>query len=301
MTATTSPQTTAATGAAKPEPRSGFRRIVARFMANKVAMAAAIVLALLVAVTVLAPWISPADPSAQNLAARNQGPSSDHWLGTDAFGRDVLSRLLHAGRVSLTAAAVAAGVSAAIGVPLGLLAGYLGGRIDSLLSRFVDAMMSVPNMVLVFAIIGALGPGLTQSMVSFGIVSSPIFFRLCRAVASDLRGETFILASRAIGCSSARILCSHILPNTSAALLVQVSFMIGLAIVAEASLSFLGLGVRVPLASWGSMTREAFDGIYTNQWLVFPPAIMITVTILCFSLIGDGLRDALGRNQGGKA
>lgn len=301
MTATTSPRPAAATGAARPEPRSGLRRIAARFLANKVALAAAIVLALLVVATVLAPWLSPADPSAQDLSARNQGPSGEHWLGTDAFGRDVLSRLLYAGRVSLTAAAVAAAVAAAIGVPLGLLAGYLGGRIDSLLGRFVDAMMSVPNMVLVFAIIGALGPGLTQSMVSFGVVSSPIFFRLCRAIASDLRGETFILASRAIGCSPARILGVHILPNASAALLVQLSFMIGLAIVAEASLSFLGLGVRVPQASWGSMTREAFDGIYTNQWLVFPPAIMITVTILCFSLIGDGLRDALGRNQGGKA
>ncbi|MBC9734449.1 ABC transporter permease [Nocardioides marmotae] len=285
---------------AEASPRGGAHRLLRRFLTNKGAVLALAVLAVIVLSALLAPWISPYDPDAQSLGARNLGPSGDHWLGTDAFGRDVLSRLMHAGRVSLTAGLLAVLFAAGIGVPLGLLAGYVGGRLDALLSRLVDAMMAVPNMVLVFAIVGVLGPGLSQAMIAFGLVSSPIFYRLCRAVSSDLRSETFVLASRAIGCSRTRIMASHILPNTMAALLVQISFMIGLAIVGEASLSFLGLGVQIPEASWGSMVKEAFEAIYSNQWLIVPPALAITVTILCFSLIGDGLRDALGRNQGGK-
>lgn len=285
---------------AEATPRGGAHRLASRFLANRTALVALVVLAVIVLSALLAPWISPYDPDAQISSARNLGPSGDHWLGTDAFGRDVLSRLMHAGRVSLLAGLLAVLFAAGIGVPLGLLAGFTGGRLDAVLSRLVDAMMAVPNMVLVFAIVGVLGPGLTQAMMAFGLVSSPIFFRLCRAVSSDLRSETFIVASTAIGCSRTRVLLAHILPNTMAALLVQISFMIGLAIVGEASLSFLGLGVQIPQASWGSMVKEAFEAIYSNQWLIVPPSVAITVTILCFSLIGDGLRDALGRNQGGK-
>lgn len=282
------------------EPRGAAARLMRRFRSNRGAMIALVLLVVIVLASLLAPWISPFDPDLQALENRNASPDGTHWLGTDSFGRDVLSRLLHAGQVSLLAAFVAVLFAAGVGVPLGLLAGYVGGRLDSVLSRVVDSMMAVPNMVLVFAIIGVMGPGLTQAMMAFGLVSAPIFFRLCRAVASDLRSETFVLASRAIGCSRPRILFAHIMPNTMASLLVQISFMVGLAIVGEASLSFLGLGVQIPQASWGSMVKEAFEEIHTNQWLLIPPATAISVTILCFSLVGDGLRDALGRNQGGK-
>jgi len=247
----------------------------------------------------LAPWISPYHPDAQDLASADQLPSAEHLLGTDSFGRDILSRLLHAGATSITAALLAVSIAAGIGVVTGLIAGYLGGVVDSLMSRWVDVMLSLPGLIFVFAIIGIIGPGLTGAMITFGVLMSPTFFRVVRASTADFRNRTFVLAARSIGARQSRILGIHILPNTFSPIVVQLTLGLGGAIVAEASLSFLGLGAQMPQSSWGSMVRQAFDALYIIPWELVPPATMIIVTILCLSLVGDAITDAFAR-QGRK-
>ncbi|HMG44229.1 MAG TPA: ABC transporter permease [Acidimicrobiales bacterium] len=268
---------------------------VARFLTNRVAVAATAVLLLLVVVAAIAPMLAPQDPNHQDLANPLRSPSGDHLLGTDALGRDTLSRLIMATRVSMVAAALATGVAILGGVPAGLLAGYLGGWIDAVLGRITDALLTMPPLILAMAIIGVLGPGLTNAMFAVGVVFAPRFFRVARGAGQSVRSETYILACRAMGCSTGRILWRHVMPNTSGPLLVQTSFTAGLAITAEASLSFLGLGLRPPAASWGSMTQQAFTTLTTNSFPIFPPVAMVIVAILAFSVIGDAWRDVLGQ------
>jgi len=245
-----------------------------------------------VALGALAPLISPRDPNYQDLANRLAGPSADHWLGTDDYGRDNLSRLLHASWVSLRAAATATGISVLVGVPLGLIAGLSGRIIDALLSRLADTMLSLPGIIFAIAVVGALGPGLTNAMIALGLISSPVIFRISRAAAASISHETYILASRSIGSSTTRILWTHVLPNAISPLLIQVTFGVAAAILGEASLSFLGLGAQPPTSSWGTMIRDAFRTIDVTTVPFFPPAIMIMVTVIALSVLGDGLRDA---------
>lgn len=304
---TTTPDTNTATetsppSAPSPRPRrrgpfSG--RAGRRLRRNRAAMTALGYLVLLILAALLAPLLMPHDPAAQSLLDRFQGPSGQHWLGTDGLGRDVFSRLLDASRVALLATAQAVGIALLFGAVLGLIAGYTGGFLDGLLSRMIDALMSMPPLILAVAIVGILGPGLTNAMLAIGILLTPTFYRIVRGATMTVRGATFVESARASGCSAARILYRHVLPTISSPLLVQISFAAGVAIVAEASLSFIGLGVQPPQASWGSMLSDAFADISRNGFQILPPTVAIAATILAFSTLGDGLRDALGRQTEG--
>lgn len=276
-------------------PESPRQRFVRRFRQEKVALAMLGLLALIVAASLLAPLLATADPNAQELRARLQAPSSEHWFGTDDLGRDVFSRILFAGRISLLAALQATAIGVAIGVPIGLAAGYLRGWVDILASRVADAIMSIPALLLALAIVGVLEPNLTSAMIAIGIVYAPQFFRLTRSSTMAVREETFIEAARGSGGSSRAIITGHILPNALSPLVVQISLAMGFAILFEASISFLGLGVQPPESSWGSMLGRSTRFFEGSPHLVIIPGVMIAVTVLAFNVIGDGIRDSLGR------
>jgi peptide/nickel transport system permease protein len=274
-------------------------RTLRRLFRKRAAIVAVGFVLILVAVAVLSPVIMPHDPGRQNLLERLDGPSSEHWLGTDSLGRDNLSRLIEGTRVTLWAALQAIVVAIALGIPAGLFAGYAGKSVDAVLNRVADVLLALPPLILALAIVGILGPGLTNAMLAIGFVMAPRFFRVARAAAASVRNETYIEATRAMGCSPSRILLRHVLPNSSGPLLVQVSFSLGVVVTAEASLSFLGLGAVPPTASWGSMVRDAFSNVYDARAQLIAPSVMIVLTILAFSVLGDALRDALGRGSRG--
>ncbi|MDQ0382675.1 ABC transporter permease [Amycolatopsis thermophila] len=268
-------------------------RTVRQLRRNRSVMIALGFLVLVALAAVLAPVLAPADPAAQDLVNQLQGPSSAHLLGTDNFGRDVLARALFGARVTLLAVIQALAIAGVAGIPLGLVAGFAGRWVDAVLSRISDALLSLPPLILALAIVGILGPGLTNVMIAIGVVLAPPLFRLARGAAQSITRETFVEACRAMGYSPWRIVWRHVLPNASSPLLVQLTFSAGVIIIAEASLSFLGLGVQPPDASWGTMLRDAFDAIYDSPWFMAAPAVLIVLTILAFAVLGDGLRDAL--------
>ncbi|WP_028923493.1 ABC transporter permease [Pseudonocardia acaciae] len=279
-----------------PTPRApGVRRVARRFRRNKLAVAALAVLLLMIVVAAAAPWIAPFEPLQIDVANRLSGPSAKHWLGTDTLGRDTLSRLMYAGRVSIGAAALAVAIAVAVGVPLGMLAGYLGGWFDWLLNRAADVLMTFPALVLTIAIIAATGPGLITAMVALGVVYSPRLFRIVRGSTLGVRQETYIEASISIGTPSGMMLRRHILPNILSPVLVQVSLLMAAALLSEVTISLLGLGVLPPTASWGSMLGAAFGDIRRTPMLVAYPGFAIALVTLSFNLIGDGLRDSFGR------
>jgi len=273
------------------------RVIWRRFRRDKVAVVALGFLVLLVLVAIFAPLVAPYPPNEQNLLIRLQRPSWDHLLGTDQFGRDQLSRLIFGARTSLVASLEAVAIGVVFGVPLGLLAGYFGGWVNAVLDRLSDALMSVPGLVLALTVVAVLGPGLSNAMIAIGVILMPRFFRITRATTQEVREETFIEASRALGCRPRRILWKHIFPNTVSPVVVQSSLTLGTAILAEASLSFLGLGVRPPTASWGSMIFTASSVFYTDSFLVVAPGVAIMLTVLAFSIVGDAARDAMGAGR----
>ena len=278
-----------------PRRGSAFHRTMRFVFSSRAGVCALGFLALLVAVSVFAPWLMPYDPNEQDLLNRLQGPSTEHWLGTDSLGRDTLSRLIVGTRVTLLAIVTSVGLAVSLGIPTGLAAGFVGRRLDLVLSWVADILLALPALILALGIVGILGPGLTNAIIAVGIVFAPRFFRVARGSAIALRQETYIEAARATGCSTPRILWRHVLPNVSGSLLVQVSFTAGLAVVAESSLSFLGLGAAPPTATWGSILRDAFDNIYTTSFPVIPPAVVIVLTVMATAVLGDVLRDALGR------
>lgn len=275
-------------------PRRGFLR---RLISNRLTAAAIIVLVLVALGGLLAPWIAPYSPTDTDVFSRFQPPSAEHLLGTDDLGRDVLSRLLYASRLSLTAALIAVGISAAIGAPLGLIAGYVGGRVDSLISRVADAVMSLPTLILALGIIAALGPGLINAMIALGVVYSPRIFRVVRGATMSVRRETYIEAAISVGLPARHVIQHHVLPNVLSPVMVQLSLMMAFALLAEASLSFLGLGVLPPDASWGVMLGRAFSDIRLAPYLIYWPGLAIAITTLAFNILGDGISDALGREQ----
>ncbi|KQY54281.1 diguanylate cyclase [Nocardioides sp. Root151] len=270
-------------------------RVLRRLMRNKAAVASMVVIFLLVVVAVFGDLLAPHDPNKVTLSLRLMGPSGDHLLGTDELGRDVLSRLIVATRVDLLASAQAVGIALSVGVPLGIVAGYLGGFTDAVLSRVIDALMTLPPLILAVVVVAILGPGLRNAMFAIAILIVPSFYRIVRASTQGARNELYIESARASGCGTWRILWRHILPAVAPPLLVQASFSASVVIVAEASLSFLGLGARVPQATWGLMLNDASSNLTTSAYLIYPPTVMVAITILAFSLLGDGLRDALGR------
>lgn len=244
-------------------------------------------------VAILAPLITPYDPNATSWTAIRSSPSAMHWLGTDELGRDVLSRVMFGARASLSAGVLAVAVAFAIGVPLGILSGYLGGWVDAVMMRVVDAMLAIPYLVLAIAFAAFLGPSLFNVMIALGLSTAPILMRIARGQALVIKVEDYVEASVAIGLSPFNIMWRHILPNAVAPLIIQSTLAIATAIIAEASLAFLGLGQQPPAASWGSMLNSAKTSLDTAPWLAVYPGVAIYLTVLGFNLLGDGLRDAL--------
>jgi peptide/nickel transport system permease protein len=244
-------------------------------------------------VAILAPLIAPYDPAQQSWSAVRKAPSWSYWLGTDEVGRDVLSRVVFGARASLLAGFVSVGIAIAVGVPVGLLAGYTGGLVDGLISRMTDAMLACPFLILAIALAAFLGPSLTNAMIAIGVTATPIFVRLTRGEVLSVKAESYVEAARAVGNPHWRIAARHILPNVLPALLIQATLTVATAIIAEASLSFLGLGQQPPAPSWGSMLNAAQRFLTQAPWMAIWPGLAIFVTVLAFNLLGDGLRDAL--------
>jgi peptide/nickel transport system permease protein len=272
---------------------SPMRRALRRLKRRKGAVVGLVVIALFVVLAVFAPLISPFDPAAQSWTSVRKPPSALHWFGTDDVGRDVLARIIYGAQASLLAGVISVGIAVSIGVPLGLLAGYLGGWIDALLSRITDAMLAVPFLILAIALAAFLGPSLTNAMIAIGVTTTPIFIRLTRGQVLAVKVEDYVEAARAIGNPGWRIALFHILPNILPALLVQATLSIAAAIIAEAALSFLGLGQQPPAPSWGSMLNSAQRFLTNAPWMAVWPGLAIFLTVLSFNLVGDGLRDAL--------
>lgn len=274
---------------------SAARRFLRRFLANRICVLALVVLLLLTLAAVAAPLIAPYAPGDIDVVNRLSGPTTAHWLGTDSLGRDTLSRIIYAGRASLFAALFAVTVAAVLGVPSGLVAGYFGGWVDWLLGRTADVLMTFPALILAVAIIASTGPGLIKAMSAIGLVYAPRLFRVVRSATLSVRAETYIEASISIGTPAWNIILRRVLPNIMSPLLVQISLLLASALLAEAALSLLGLGVIPPTPSWGNMLGRGFPEIRSTPGLVFWPGLAIAIATLSFNLIGDGLRDALGR------
>jgi peptide/nickel transport system permease protein len=257
---------------------------------------AAISLAFLLALVLLAvcaPLVAPYPVTAQDVDNTLASPSAAHLLGTDDLGRDVFSRMVHGGAATLYASGLAVGIALLLGLPVGLLAGYTGGWVDDGISRFIDALLSFPSIVLAIAVTGALGIGLTNGMIAVGIVFSPQIARLVRARALVVRQELYVDAARCFGASTGRILWRHVLPNTVQPVIVQVTLLLAAALLAEASLSFLGLGIQPPQPSWGSMLARAYQNMELAPEQMYAPGLAILLTALAFNTLGESLRIAL--------
>jgi peptide/nickel transport system permease protein len=264
-----------------------------RLLRRPAAAVGLVVIVAFVAIAAFAPLIAPYDPIATNFAAVRKAPSAAHWFGTDEIGRDVLSRVIFGARASLEAGVLSVLISLAIGVPTGLLAGYAGGKTDMLISRLTDALLACPFLILAIALAAFLGPSLANAMIAIGISATPVFVRLTRGTTLAVKSEDYVLAARAIGNRPWRIALLHVLPNIVPPLLVQATLAIAAAVIAEASLSFLGLGQQPPQPSWGSMLNTAKNYIDNAAWMAIWPGLSIFLLVLSFNLVGDGLRDAL--------
>lgn len=269
------------------------RRALRRLIRRRGAMAGLSIVVFFVLLALLAPYIAPHDPLETSWSAVRKAPSLAYLFGTDEIGRDVLSRVIWGTRASLLAGVVSVSISLALGVPIGMLAGYAGGWTDGVLSRITDAMLACPFLILAIALAAFLGPSLTNAMIAIGISATPIFIRLTRAQVIAVKVEDYVEAARALGNPHLRIALRHILPNIVAPLIVQATLAIAAAVIAEASLSFLGLGQQPPAPSWGSMLNTAKSYIDQAPWMSIWPGLSIFLLVLSFNLLGDGLRDAL--------
>ncbi len=284
----------AATVATSPETtQSPLRRALRRLTRRRGAVVGLAIVLLFVGLALGADLFSPYDPTATDWMAVRKGPSLAHPFGTDEIGRDVLSRVIHGARASLMAGLISVGLALALGMPIGLIAGYAGGFVDGLLMRLTDAMLACPFLILAIALAAFLGPSLTNAMIAIGLSATPIFIRLTRAQVQAVKVEDFVEAARAVGNPPWRIALRHILPNIVPALMVQGTLTIAAAIIAEASLSFLGLGQQPPAPSWGSMLNTAKNFLTQAPWMAVWPGLSIFLVVLSFNLVGDGLRDAL--------
>jgi peptide/nickel transport system permease protein len=269
------------------------RRALRRFLRHRLAVFGLLAVLLFLLAALLAPWLSPADPLQTSWTAIRKPPSPEHWFGTDENGRDVLARVLYGARASMAAGVLSVSVALLIGVPIGVLAGLAGGWVDAVIARIADAMLSVPFLILAIALAAFLGPALENAMLAIAITASPIFVRLARGMALEARATDWVEAARALGNPPWRLGLVHVLPNIVPPLLVQATLSIAEAIIAEASLSFLGLGQQPPAPSWGSMLNSAQRFLTQAPWLAVFPGLAIFLVVLAFNLVGDGLRDAL--------
>jgi peptide/nickel transport system permease protein len=288
MTAVLPLPTPAATPQAGP-----WRRAWRRLARRRVAMLGLVLVLFFVALALLAAWIAPHDPVATSWGAIRKAPSAEHWFGTDEIGRDVLSRVVWGTRASLLAGLVSVSIALALGVPIGLVAGFFGGFVDMAISRITDAFLACPFLILAIALAAFLGPSLTNAMIAIGVSATPIFVRLTRAQVLNVKVEDYIEAARAIGNPPWRIALRHVLPNVTAPLIVQATLATAAAVIAEASLSFLGLGQQPPAPSWGSMLNTAKNYVDQAPWMAIWPGLAIFLLVLGLNLLGDGLRDAL--------
>ena len=279
------------------EHRSRLRATVETLLQNRLAVVGLLVLALLVVVALFAPVIAPYEVNDISIVDRFSPPSGDHLFGTDELGRDIFSRVVIASRVSLRVGFIAVGIALLIGVPIGLAAGYYGRGIDSFLMRAMDILFSFPAILLAIAILAVLGPGVGNAMIAIGIVYTPIFARITRGSVLSVKTQVFVTAARSLGSTDARILRTHILPNVVAPIIVQTSLSLAFAILSEAALSFLGLGVQPPDPAWGRMLADGRSFFQDAPWMAIFPGLAILFTVMSFNFVGDGLRDALDPQQ----
>jgi peptide/nickel transport system permease protein len=267
-----------------------FRRV---FFGRPVVIVGFVVIFLLIFTAILAQVIAPYDPYQQDLKVAVQGSSFQHWLGTDQLGRDVLSRIIYGTRTSLQVGLIAVGIASAIGMSLGLLTGYFGGWFELIVMRIIDAMMSIPNILLALVFAAMLGGGLKNVMIAVGVAMIPSYCRLMRSQVLVVRQTDYVLAAHTIGCSNIRVMFRHIFPNSLPPLIVLITLNLGGAIMAEAGLSFLGMGISPPGAAWGSMVNDGYKFLLMNPVISIAPGVCIMVVVLAFNMVGDGLRDAL--------
>lgn len=274
-------------------PRSPWGEALRRLRRSKSALLGGLILTLLVGAALAAPLLTPYEPLVMNPVDRMQPPNPRHWLGTDVLGRDLFSRILFGARVSLQTGLVSVTIAILIGVPMGLIAGFYGGLTDRSMMRLVDLMLTFPGILLALVVIAILGPNLLNAMLAVGISASPTFARVVRAAVLSSREQTYVEAARAAGCTNARIMLRHILPNTLAPIIVLGTLGVAGAIIAAAALSYLGLGIQPPTPEWGGLLSEGRNYLRVAWWLTTFPGLAIMTAVLSINLLGDGLRDAL--------
>lgn len=271
----------------------GRKRIARAIRKNKTTMTGIVLTILITAVALFAPWLAPFDPLEQNIARGDLPPGGEHLLGTDNFGRDVLSRIILGTRVSLAISLSAVGLAMVIGALWGIVAGYKGGRVDMISTRFIDMLMTFPTIILGLMVLAVLGSGMFNLAIAIAVAITPRFARIARGSAIALKERDYIQAARALGMSDLRIIFFHIVPNLMNEILVVGTLWTATAILQEANLSFIGLGVKPPTPSWGGMIRDGVSQLLFQPWLSLAPGIAIFVVVLAFNMIGDGLRDVL--------
>jgi peptide/nickel transport system permease protein len=264
-----------------------------KLKANKGALAGLCIIAFFAILAIAAPLLPIPDPNGTSWSAIRKAPSAAHWLGTDDLGRDILSRMIWGAQASLMAGVFSVAIAVIVGVPFGLMAGYFGGWVDQIISRITEAFLAMPFLITAIALAAFLGPSLTNAMIAIGLSAMPIFIRLTRGQVLAVKTEEYVEGARSIGLRHFRIITRYILPNVAAPILVQATLTIATAIIAEASLSFLGLGQQPPAASWGSMLNVAKNFLSQAPWMAMWPGAAIFLVVIGFNLLGDGLRDAL--------
>lgn len=280
-------------GASSPSRTRVWLVALRRFYRDPKAIVASVILGVFIVVAVSAPFIAPYPANEQIPQRSLEGPSWDHLFGTDRLGRDLLTRMMYGTRTSVSVGLIAVGVAAAIGVPIGLISGFFGGWIDELAMRIIDAWIAFPGLILVIALVAVIGPGVVNVMIAIGLGSFPVYARLIRGQTLSVKERDFVLAARSLGSSDTRLVLVHILPNTIQPVIVQSSLLVGAAILAEAGLSFLGIGIKPPEATWGVTIQEGFDWIRQSPWPAVLPGIAIMLFTLSTNFMGDRLRDMM--------
>lgn len=273
--------------------RGLYTQSMQEFSHNRGAVISLVILVAIILSSIFASYLTPYDPLQRDTPARLSAPSWEHPMGTDALGRDIMSRVLHGGQISLQIGFFSIFASALVGIPFGLMAGYFGGVIDNAIMRITDVILAFPGLVLIIWLVAVLGSSITMLILSIAFYFIPTYARLTRSVALSLREIEYVLAAQSVGASTARIMVRHILPNALAPIIVVTTLSISGAIITGASLSFLGLGIRPPAPEWGSMLSDGRGYLRNAWWMAFFPGITITLVVLAANLVGDGLRDAL--------
>lgn len=275
------------------KPESQLREMWDSLRENKAAVLGLIIIAFLALVAIIGPFIMPFDPNQSDMSQSFRWPNATHWFGTDQLGRDIFSRIVSGARISLTVGLSAVAISLVIGVVLGSVAGYRGGKTDTVIMRIMDMMLAIPSILLAIAFMAALGKGIDKAVIAIGLVSIPEYARIVRGCILSVKENDYVQAARVIGNRGGRIIFKHILPNVMSSIVVRATLGISTAVLDTAALGFLGLGVQPPAAEWGDMLGRARGFIFTAPYTLIFPGIAITVTVLAFNLLGDGLRDAL--------